>query len=322
MEQEKIGRFIAEMRKENSMTQEQLGQMLNVSQRTVSRWETGHNMPDISLLNPLSDALGINVAELLMGEKSPLDSEAKGETSKAVETVVELAKQKRRLRCIIGAVISAVVMIVCMILLYGSEFCYDITTTANLEAAIESYPTNESPVKALERISVGDWLVVLYTQEGQSGCEGLAVLEKGIFGKYRIISTANGSSPVCVTEIIERRNTKYLVVFSANPIRGADRWEVRDGDVLLCSGRTDGEFIQAVEVRDDFPQTWDVVAYYDADGNEVSESELSEIAGPYSAKTLSGANSAELGLIYVLEVIALLLGFVFIRYFLTEAKES
>lgn len=47
MNQAKIGKFLAELRKENGMTQEQLAEKLNVARRTISRWETGNNMPDI-----------------------------------------------------------------------------------------------------------------------------------------------------------------------------------------------------------------------------------------------------------------------------------
>lgn len=54
MNQQKIGSFIRELRKEQGITQEQLAEQFNVSARTISRWETGHNMPDISLLVEIS----------------------------------------------------------------------------------------------------------------------------------------------------------------------------------------------------------------------------------------------------------------------------
>ena len=55
MDQKKIGRFLKELRKEKDITQEQLAEKIKVSGRTVSRWETGSNMPDISLLADLAD---------------------------------------------------------------------------------------------------------------------------------------------------------------------------------------------------------------------------------------------------------------------------
>jgi len=69
MDQEKIGKFIASLRKQKGMTQEGLGEMLGVTNKTVSRWETGKYMPDIDKLQELSAVLGISVNELLAGER-------------------------------------------------------------------------------------------------------------------------------------------------------------------------------------------------------------------------------------------------------------
>lgn len=69
MNQEKIGKFIAERRKKRNMTQFELGQKLGISEKSISNWENGRNMPDLSLLKPLSDELGISLNELLSGEK-------------------------------------------------------------------------------------------------------------------------------------------------------------------------------------------------------------------------------------------------------------
>lgn len=73
MNQEKIGKFIAERRKIKKMTQMQLGEKLGVSDRSVSKWENGKCMPDLSLFEPLCKELEINVNELLSGEHIPSD---------------------------------------------------------------------------------------------------------------------------------------------------------------------------------------------------------------------------------------------------------
>ena len=65
----KIGKYIAENRKKKNMTQEQLAEKLGVTSKTISRWENGNYMPDISLLKPLSEELGITLNDLLSGEK-------------------------------------------------------------------------------------------------------------------------------------------------------------------------------------------------------------------------------------------------------------
>ena len=69
MNQEKIGKFIAQCRKEKNMTQQDLSEKLGVSSKTVSNWENGRNMPDLSLFKPLCEELDINLNDFLSGEK-------------------------------------------------------------------------------------------------------------------------------------------------------------------------------------------------------------------------------------------------------------
>ena len=69
MNQEKIGKFIAQCRKEKNMTQQDLSEKLGVSNKTVSNWENGRNMPDLSLFKPLCEELDINLNDFLSGEK-------------------------------------------------------------------------------------------------------------------------------------------------------------------------------------------------------------------------------------------------------------
>ena len=59
MDQKKIGNFLKELRKEKNITQEDLAEELNVSNRTVSRWENGNNMPDISLLTQIAQMIAV-----------------------------------------------------------------------------------------------------------------------------------------------------------------------------------------------------------------------------------------------------------------------
>lgn len=69
MNQEKIGKFIAERRKENKLTQEQLAEQLNISKNAVSKWERGINLPDVSIMQDLCKILNITLNELFIGEK-------------------------------------------------------------------------------------------------------------------------------------------------------------------------------------------------------------------------------------------------------------
>ncbi len=69
MNQERIGKFIAECRKQKKMTQSELASILGVTEKSISNWENGRNMPDLSLFKPLCDELNITINELLSGEK-------------------------------------------------------------------------------------------------------------------------------------------------------------------------------------------------------------------------------------------------------------
>ena len=87
MDLQKIGTFLKELRKEKELTQEQLAETLNVSRRTVSRWETGSNMPDLDLLVEMADLYQVDLRELLNGERK---NEQMNEEMK--ETVLQVAE--------------------------------------------------------------------------------------------------------------------------------------------------------------------------------------------------------------------------------------
>ena len=81
MNQKKIGSFLKELRKEKGITQEEFAEKLNVSGRTVSRWETGSNMPDISLLIEIAEFFDVSIPEIINGERK---SESMNEEVKEV----------------------------------------------------------------------------------------------------------------------------------------------------------------------------------------------------------------------------------------------
>ncbi len=90
MNQEKIGKFIAECRKEAGFTQASLGEKLRITDRAVSKWENGKSMPDISIMMELCELLNINVNELLTGERLSMENYKQ----KAEENLLELQKQE------------------------------------------------------------------------------------------------------------------------------------------------------------------------------------------------------------------------------------
>lgn len=92
MNQTKIGRFISSMRKEKGLTQRQLADELGISDKTVSKWETGKGLPEVALMLPLCEILNITVYELLCGEKLA-EADYK---QKAEETIMNLIQEKEQ----------------------------------------------------------------------------------------------------------------------------------------------------------------------------------------------------------------------------------
>ena len=92
MDQIKIGKFIATTRKELKMTQRQLADTLLISDKTVSKWETGRGLPEVSLMLPLCKLLGITVNELLSGERITENLEKKAE-----ENLVNVLKNSEQI---------------------------------------------------------------------------------------------------------------------------------------------------------------------------------------------------------------------------------
>ena len=88
MDLQKIGTFLKDLRKEKGLTQEQLAETLNVSRRTVSRWETGSNMPDLDLLMEIADLYEVDLREMLNGERKSEDKMNK----ELEETVLQVAE--------------------------------------------------------------------------------------------------------------------------------------------------------------------------------------------------------------------------------------
>lgn len=103
MDQIKIGRFIAELRKEKGLTQKELAERLSISDKTVSKWERGSGLPEVSLMIPLCEELGITVNELLSAKRLS-SSEYQ---NNAEENIVKLIKEKEetKFRLIIETIV-------------------------------------------------------------------------------------------------------------------------------------------------------------------------------------------------------------------------
>ena len=108
MNQEKIGKFIAKIRKEKKMTQQELADKLNVTDRAIGNWENGRRMPDVVFYKPLCEVLDISLNELLSGERIK-ESELKEKTDEVLDNTIKYsAKKIKKIKRII--IISLVVL--------------------------------------------------------------------------------------------------------------------------------------------------------------------------------------------------------------------
>lgn len=110
MNQENIGKFIAKCRKGKNLTQAQLAEKLNITDRAVSKWETGKSMPDSSIMLELCEILGITVNELLSGEKIDMENLEK----KADENLIALKRNEEnniRKNVVISIIFSVTLLI-------------------------------------------------------------------------------------------------------------------------------------------------------------------------------------------------------------------
>lgn len=114
MDQVKTGKFIKTVRKEKNLTQREVAERLNISEKTVSKWETGNGMPEVGLMLPLCELLEISVNELLSGER--LDE--KQYLKRAEEIIMELLKEKAeaKKRIVMGALICFITLLACITL--------------------------------------------------------------------------------------------------------------------------------------------------------------------------------------------------------------
>ena len=107
MDQVRIGNFLKRLRKEKGITQEQMAEALNVSGRTVSRWENGSNMPDISLLVDIAEFYDVSIPEIIRGErKSEIMNKEEKELDRSMSeyetTEKEIIFKEMRLQSIMG----------------------------------------------------------------------------------------------------------------------------------------------------------------------------------------------------------------------------
>ena len=126
MDVKKFGSFIASVRKEQQMTQAELAQKLQVTDKAVSKWERGLGFPDINTIEPLADALGVSVLEIMKSERIPEQEVSSVVASDALMDAFELAKYQKKLErrhiiaiIVLVAIIPMVIFLIDNMTIYG-----------------------------------------------------------------------------------------------------------------------------------------------------------------------------------------------------------
>ena len=112
MDQKKVGSFLRELRKEKQLTQEQLAERFGVTNRSVSRWETGSNMPDLSILVELADFYDVDIRDIIDGERKGEDmNKEEKERLQLVADYAETEKNTLLMRLRIFSIVGLVSLI-------------------------------------------------------------------------------------------------------------------------------------------------------------------------------------------------------------------
>ena len=204
MDLDKIGKFIALNRKNKGLTQEQLAEKLGVTNKTISRWETGKYMPDLSLLKPLSEELGITLNELLSGEKIE-EQKIVENTEKNIINTIDYSSKKveneHKKISIILMILGAIISISALTIFNKESSWCSIYSIIGIIIFVIGLVRNLKKFKKIQKIGIG---IVLFI---------------GIFGIFYIADylgvKTNNRPPIYNYEIETTfRETKEIAYYS------------------------------------------------------------------------------------------------------------
>ncbi len=121
MDMQKIGSFLAELRKEKNLTQDELGAQIGVTNKTISRWETGNYLPPVEMLQTLGDTYGVSINEILNGERIS-DGNYKDISEQNIKSALTksdsvIAKHRKIMNWVIAVVVAALYITISLITL-------------------------------------------------------------------------------------------------------------------------------------------------------------------------------------------------------------
>lgn len=245
MNQEKIGKFIAQLRKEKNMTQNELANRLGITDRAISKWENGRGMPDLSLIKDLCKELDITINELLSGEKiSKQDYQNKFEENmlNTIDYSNEKIKKDRKKLVIIFGTIGIVFLSIILAYFvdinrmrnnkpvlfntWGLDYVSPIDLSSEkIELAITEYLVSRNDLES-EKYNDEKWFVSFKTylieeKKNKKLYNVYAwVLEKSFYLKNDVITEDSGSS-IPYLFVVERDDDNYKVKDSRIPRDGS-----------------------------------------------------------------------------------------------------
>lgn len=152
MNQEKIGKFIATLRKEKKLTQENLAKKLGITDRAISKWENGRGLPDLSLMMPLCKELNITINELLSGEKLKKETYKEKFEENIINTINYSNKEIKKK----NKIIYIIVLLVLILTIFMTLFIIDINRIENNEPVffsdwgVDYYPNVDMTQEKIE----------------------------------------------------------------------------------------------------------------------------------------------------------------------------
>lgn len=199
MNLDNIGKFIKEMRKNKNLTQEELAEKLGVNNRTVSRWENGKNMPDISLYKPLCEVLGISIEELVNGELTNKKNISYSVEKAIINTVSSSKKEKSKMSKIIKflsvLVIVTTIFVVFVVVYYKKK--YPIIDIYNLDII----KSEESKLNEELTLNMLDYKIWFY------GIESLEIND--VNNNYFDLKTALKYNQISIQDVVNFLEKEY-----------------------------------------------------------------------------------------------------------------
>ena len=161
MELVKIGKYIAGKRKALGMTQKQLAEKLNMSDKSVSKWERGICLPDVSVYMELCEILGISINEFLAGEDIDAENVEKKSEDNIIQVTKDSKKKQKNLKSILAVVTTFAVI---MVLVLGAVFVHKVMQPKNYITAVDR---TSAEMKTAELLSGADgaYLFNFYAKE-------------------------------------------------------------------------------------------------------------------------------------------------------------